>query len=93
MKKREKSIETSKTKEGTFYQRNLRRERESERGMTAFVFHKICFGGYHDSAFKIELFETLFAGFSNKSMSIRKTLNMPAFSGSIWSPLVAVLTN
>jgi hypothetical protein len=62
MRKREKSIETSvetsKTKEGTCYQPNLRIERASGRGMTAFVFHKISFGGYHDNAFKTELFET-----------------------------------
>jgi hypothetical protein len=54
--------------------------------MTAFAFHRIYFGGHHDSAFKMELFETLFTDFSNKSMSIRKTLNISTFSGSIWSP-------
>jgi hypothetical protein len=41
---------------------------------------------YHDRDFKIELFETPFTGFSNKSMNIRKILNIPAFSGYIWYP-------
>jgi hypothetical protein len=54
-------------------------KRASGRGMTAFVFHKIYFGGYQDSAFKIELFETLFTYFSNRSMSIRKILNKTYF--------------
>jgi hypothetical protein len=58
MGKRERSIETSKTKEGTRYQRNVRREKASGRGAPVFVFHNICFGGYHDNAFKIELLET-----------------------------------
>jgi hypothetical protein len=86
MKKKERLIKTSKIKERTCYQRKLRREMASGGGMTVFVFYKIYFGGYHDNAFKIELFEAPFTCFSNKSMSTRKILNIFAFSGSVWPP-------